>query len=257
MQLSDLAAPPLAAERLADGEVSNMFELTADELTLSLVSRFTPERVGATEGTKAVTLLGQLEAERQHPGADYQGTELSTHIVMQRVRLGRYRWLLSNILVEPPCVTVSVDRVATAAKRLAPALATNEQCTFWLSTLGVDDLELETRNNPLLSSYSDYVEVMLWSYQQDTYGPWRAHLNARRVLAQHDNASWEHKLALGESHACSVSLGDHKLELLDVVWVNDSAPADVHAHFRLSRGVTAEGMSRSPPPAPYVPHMRP
>jgi hypothetical protein len=35
--------------------------------------------------------------------------------------------------------------------------------------------------------------------------------------------------------------------------VKDSAPADLHARFRLSRGPTAEGMTLSPPPKPYFP----
>jgi hypothetical protein len=255
MDLPDLAAPPPSAEPLADGQVSNVFEVTAGELTLSLNSRFTPERVGSTQGTTSVALCGQLEAERKHPGGDYQGTELSTHIVMQRVRLQRYRWLISDISLEPPCVTVSVDRVAAAPKHLAPALATHDHCTFWLSTMGVDDLELYDRSDLPFASYDDYVEIAVWAYQQDQYSGWSAHLRARRVLAGHDNASWEHKLDVGQTHTCSVELGDHQLELLEVVWVNDSAPADFHAHFRLSRGVTAGRMQRSPPPKPFVPYM--
>lgn len=82
-------------------------------------------------------------------------------------------------------------------------------------------------------------------------------LRARRVLAGYVNAEWERKLALGEMDTCAVQLGDHRLELLEVRWVEAAPPADLHARFRLTRGATAEGMERQPPPKPSVPWMRP
>ena len=244
MELSALAMPPPSAELLEQTEISRVFPVTAGDLTLTLEDRFTPDRVGSSDGTTAIALYGQLEPERQHPGGDYQCTELSSYIVMRRVRLGRYRWLLSNVMLEPPCVTITVDRVAATPKLVAPALATGDQCTFWLSTLGVDSLELENRANPQLPMYQDYVEVSVWSYEQNGPTQWAAFLRAQRVLAGYETASWERKLELGQADTCTVQLGDHNLELLEVVWVSDRAPNDVHARFRLSRGATADGMTR-------------
>ncbi len=254
MDLSSLSSPPAAAEPvLPKTLLSRVFPVTAGELTVSIETKFTPDRVGSSEGTSSIALYGQLEAERRHPGSDYETMELGTHIVLRRVRLARYRWVVSDVSIEPPCAQVSVDRTAAAPKLVVPALATDASATFWLSTLGVDDLALEDRPNPVLPVYQDYVQVALFAYIQHANGQWAAWLRARRVLAGYVDATWERKLALGETDACKVQLGDHGLELLEVRWVDAAAPADLHARFRLTRGATGEAMTRPPPPKPFVP----
>lgn len=254
MDLPSLSSPPPAAEPVLEKTlVSQMFPATAGELTVSIETRFTPDRVGSTTGTSSIALYGQLEAERRHPGSDYQTMELGAHVGLRRVRLARYRWLVSDISLEPPSAQVRVDRAAAAPTLVAPALATGDSTTFWLSSLGVDDLALEDRANPVLPVFQDYVQVTLWAYSQDAPGRWAASLRARRVLAGYVDTAWERKLALGETDACEVSLGDHRLELLEVRWVDAAAPADVHARFRLTRGATADGMTPAPPPKPFVP----
>lgn len=252
MDLQSLENPPPAAEPvLPKTLLSKVSPVTADELTLSIETRFTPARVGSTEGSTSIALYGQLEPERRHPGGDFQTIELHAYFVLRRARLARYRWLVSDVSLEPPCAHVTVDRVAAAPELWTPALATDASATFWLSTLGVDSLSIEDRPNPVLPVCHDYVQVSLYAYGHEP----SAWLRARRVLAGYVDASWERRLAIGETDACTVPLGDHRLELLDVRWVVAAAPADLHARFRLTRGPTAEGMERQPPPKPRVPYV--
>ena len=175
-------------------------------------------------------------------GTDYEQSALYENMPLERKRLGRYRWRFTEVMVVPPFATVVVDRTAVAGKMRGPALADGDACTFWLSSAGVDDLELET---PVAAycSYADYVEVELGTYAQSDGRPWSTILRARRCLAGYETVSWELALASGQPADAKISLGDHRLEVSEVMWASESPP-ELHVRFRLERGATSAGMTR-------------
>ncbi len=254
MELPDLTEPPSAAETLAEVEVEPGRPNVTSELTLALNAVFTPESVGSTFGTTASSLVGRFGDHPRYPGSDFDCTELEEHMQMSRVRLGRYRWRLTAVTLDPPRARAVVDRVTALRNRRGTKLVDGEACTFWLSTLGVQDLELEPPTSWGGFDYLDYVQIELDANAPSGDEPWRTRVRARRVLAGYEKAFWELEFPIGQrSGAAPAVLGDHRIALLEVVWVSES-PAELHAQLRLERGITAEGMTRETPPPSFVPY---
>ncbi len=253
MELTELAEPPPAADPLAEVEVEPGRPITTGELTLALNAVFTPEIVGSSIGTTASSLVGRFGDHPQHPGGDCNSTELGEFMQMSRVRLGRYRWRLTAVTLDPPRACVVVDRVAALRNLRGTKLADGEAVTFWLSTLGVQDLELEPPTSWGGFDYLDYVQIELDANGPSGDEPWRTRVRARRVLAGYENADWELDLPIRDSRGSAhAMLGDHRIALLAVEWVSES-PAEFHAHLRLERGITADGMMLSTPPPAFIP----
>lgn len=234
--------------------MSRAFEPSVGELTFAIQSVVIPERVGVPSGRSEVRLIGQTSHAPQHPGDDYQATQLYERMPMDRVRLGRYRWRFVEATVEPPSAKLAVDRAAMAGRLDRPRLADGDEVTFWLSTQGVADLELETPL-PAVSKYSDYVQVELSAHAGHDGSAWTAWLRARRCFTGCETVCWERALVLGEPATDEVSLGDHRLELLEVAWLGVS-PVELHARFRLRRGATKDGLEPRKPAPPWRPHVR-
>jgi len=252
--LPEIAEPPPPPEMLGEHEISRMFEPEVSELRFVTNAVFIPQRVGAPNGTTEVHVVGKTSDRPQHPGEDYQTTQLYERMPLDRVRLGRYRWRFLAATVEPPFARVVVDRAAMPATLPVPGLADKEAVTFWLSTQGVAELELETRQ-PMVSKYSDYVEVRLDAHAGHDGSPWKVFLRARRCFTGCETVSVEQELVLGQHAGADVALGDHRLELLDVVWLGVS-PAELHARARLTRGVTRQGLEPTKPQPPWRPLVR-
>ena len=124
---------------------------------------------------------------------------------------------------------------------------------LWLSTLGVQDMEVFADSRVQYPDYADYVQVELGAYTRDQGASWYAIVRARRVLAGFDNADWELALPLGTDHAQpTVVLGDHRLTVLEVKW-ESTLPAELHARVWLQRTTTGEGMTKPPPQIPGPP----
>jgi hypothetical protein len=250
MEIIELAEPPRPGEPLGVVEVTPVQPAVLGELQLALTHRFIPMRVGSTTGTTELTLVGRFGDDPQHPGSDCENCTLSEHNLPQRVRLGHYRWQITDVDLAIPRATVVVNRVALAPKLRGPGLADGDSCTFWLSTLGVDDIELEPPNGRGYFNYDDYVEIQLGVYPRwQSRTSWAA-INARRVLREFENAYWEHKIEAPTAAPQVTALGDHRLELLELVFSPDTrfdgglhGAVELHAQMRLTRGATGVGMT--------------
>jgi hypothetical protein len=239
--------------------------VTLGELRFQIDDVFTPLRVGSSEGTHDTTLRGALGALVDRDGPKY-GQNIQQGVLLQgtelfRMRLATYRWQLidASFGAGGPRVELRVDRVAHARNLRGPSLQPGESRSFWLSSCGVQNVELETSPHPDFFTYVDYVQLELYvGAGTSLTAPWYATLHARRALRGYQPVSIDLAPADTESRGVVHRLGDHSLEVLDVVpaagvTLTPAGPVggpdlDLHVHVRLTRGASDEGMFPVPPP---------
>jgi hypothetical protein len=238
--------------------------VTLGELRFHVDDVFTPMRVGSVEGTHDATLHGELGASLDRDGPKYgqniQRSVLAAGTELFRVRLLRYRWQVLDVALGAagPRAELRVDRVALAGHMRAPALQPGESRTYWLSSRGVQNVELETSAFEYCT-YADYVQLELYvGARTSLTQPWYAALHVRRALRDYMPIS----IDVAPVHAGHVGvvheLGDHQFEVLDVVpaervTLTPDGPLggpdlDLHVRVRLTRSDGLGRMQRVPPP---------